>query len=321
MKRIVFLTCIGSLALALTAWGAPNKPATKSPRKTVSAPSMSRGGGHAMSHAAPMRTSRGGGHAMSHVAPTKSSRGFSGARMRTSPIATNSARIHARNNVAVKHERSINRANTTALRNSRVNTQRNSRLEAAQSAKANAKFNRVEAARTANANANFGRGANGVVNRGGNIQGVTNQAAIPQTNTPIVNNWQNVSGQNYAAFRDYRRQWHDRNWWQNNYSRIILVGGGWWYWNSGYWYPAWGYDPYYTYYPYDGPIYGYGDLTPDRIIINVQTQLRNDGYYVGAIDGILGRQTRRAIAAFQADHGLAVTSAVDEPTLATLGLT
>jgi len=258
---------------------------------------------------------------MSHVAPTKSSRGFSGARTRTNPTVSNTARIHARNNVAVKHERSINRANTTALRNSRVNTQRNSRLEAAQTAKANAKFNRVEAARIANANANFGRGANGVVNRGGNIQGVTNQAAIPQTNTRIVNNWQNVSGQNYAAFRDYRRQWHDRNWWQNNYSRIILVGGGWWYWNSGYWYPAWGYDPYYTYYPYDGPIYGYGDLTPDRIIINVQTQLRNDGYYVGAIDGILGRQTRRAIAAFQADHGLAVTSAVDEPTLATLGLT
>ena len=42
--------------------------------------------------------------------------------------------------------------------------------------------------------------------------------------------------------------------------------------------------------------------------------------YVGTIDGILGPQTRRAIAAFQADHGLAVTSAVDRPTLATLGL-
>jgi len=29
--------------------------------------------------------------------------------------------------------------------------------------------------------------------------------------------------------------------------------------------------------------------------------------------------TREAIAAFQADHGLAVTSVIDEPTLATLG--
>jgi peptidoglycan hydrolase-like protein with peptidoglycan-binding domain len=99
------------------------------------------------------------------------------------------------------------------------------------------------------------------------------------------------------------------------------VSGGWWYWNTGYWYPAWGYDPYYSYYPYDGPIYGYSDLTPDQVIINVQTQLQNDGYYVGAIDGILGPQTREAIAAFQADNGLAVTSAVDQPTLETLGLT
>ena len=227
--------------------------------------------------------------------------------MRTTPTATNGARIHARNNVAVMREININRANT--------NTLRNSRMEAGRTANANA------AAQTANANAKFGPRANVAAGRNGNISGTTTQAAIPQRNAPIVNNWQNVSGQNYAAFRDYRQQWHDRNWWQNNYSRIILVGGGWWYWNDGYWYPAWGYDPYYTYYPYDGPIYGYGDLTPDQVIVNVQTQLRNDGYYAGPVDGILGRQTRRAIAAFQADHGLAVTSAVDEPTLATLGLT
>src|SRR3989442_1119319 len=117
----------------------------------------------------------GGGHSMSHAAPMRTSRGFSGTRMRTSPMATNSAK-------------------------------------------------------------------------------------------------------NYAVFRDYSPQWHDRTWWDSNYTRIILVGGGWWFWDAGYWYPAWGYDPYYTYYPYDGPIYGYRDLTPDRIIINVQRELRNDGY-------------------------------------------
>lgn len=297
MKRIMFLTGMASLTLALTALGAPNKPATKPAKRTVSAPA--RGGGHSVSRGAPMR--------MSHAAPMRTSRGFSAARVRTTPTVSNSARIHARNNVAVKRERNVNRANMSNLRNSRV--------EAARTANVNA------AARTANANAKFGPRTNVAVNRNGNISGITTRAAIPQRNAPIVNNWQNVGGQNYAAFRDYRRQRHDRNWWRNNYSRIILVGGGWWYWNSGYWYPAWGYDPYYTYYPYDGPIYGYGDLTPDQVIVNVQTQLRNDGYYAGAIDGVLGPQTRRAIAAFQADHGLAVTSAVDEPTLATLGLT
>lgn len=296
MKRIMFLTCVGSLTLALTAWGAPNKTATKSAKRTVSA--------HAVSP-------RGGGHSMSHAAPMRASRAASAPRMHTNRAVSNTARVHSRSNVAVARERNINHLN----RSNRANTVRVDRANAPRN-------NRVVAARTANTDARIGPRANAQVNRRGNINGVTNQVVNPARNAPIVNNWRSTSfsGQNYAAFRDYRRQWHDRNWWNNNYTRIILVGGGWWYWNAGYWYPAWGYDPYYTYYPYDGPIYGYGDLTPDQVIVNVQTQLRNDGYYVGSIDGILGSQTRRAIAAFQADHGLAVTSAVDEPTLSTLGL-
>jgi hypothetical protein len=152
-------------------------------------------------------------------------------------------------------------------------------------------------------------GRNVAVNRGGG-------------NVRVVNNWRSdrFRGSDYSAFYNYNRSWHDRSWWTNNYSRIVFVLGGWWYWNAGYWYPAWGYAPY-AYYSYDGPIYGYGDLTPDQIIANVQIQLQRDGYYVGAIDGVLGSQTRWALAAFQADHRLAITSAVDQPTLATLGLT
>jgi hypothetical protein len=140
-------------------------------------------------------------------------------------------------------------------------------------------------------------------------------------NVTVVNNWRSASfaGRPYNAFRNYHREWHDRGWWRSHHDRLTFVSGGWYFWNGGFWYPAWGYDPGY-YYPYDGPIYGYGALTPDQIVANVQSQLRNDGYYDGPIDGILGPQTRYALAAFQADHGLAVTSAVDEPTLATLGL-
>ena len=52
----------------------------------------------------------------------------------------------------------------------------------------------------------------------------------------------------------------------------------------------------------------------------VQEALHRLGYYDGPIDGILGSMTREAIAAYQADNGLAITSAIDEPTLATLGL-
>ena len=59
----------------------------------------------------------------------------------------------------------------------------------------------------------------------------------------------------------------------------------------------------------------------NRIIEDVQLALQQQGYYAGLIDGLLRPQTRGALAAFQSDHGLAITSAVDRPTSQTLGLT
>ncbi len=150
---------------------------------------------------------------------------------------------------------------------------------------------------------------------------VVNNNRFANRRGTVVNRWtgSRFAGHNYAAFRDYHRQWHDRSWWRGHYNRIVFVGGGWYFWNAGYWFPAWGYDPYYSY-PYDGPIYGYNGLAPDQVVVDVQTQLQRDGYYSGPVDGVLGPMTRSAIAAFQADHDLAVTSAVDEPTLSTLGI-
>jgi len=130
---------------------------------------------------------------------------------------------------------------------------------------------------------------------------------------------QNWQGSRYTAFRSYSPQWHDRNWWGSHYNRIVFVFGGWYYWNSGYWYPAWGYDPN-AYYFYDGPIYGYNDLPPDQVIANVQAALQEQGYYEGDVDGVLGPLTRAAIANYQRDQGLYITSAIDEPTLASLGM-
>jgi peptidoglycan hydrolase-like protein with peptidoglycan-binding domain len=97
------------------------------------------------------------------------------------------------------------------------------------------------------------------------------------------------------------------------------VLGGWYYWNGGYWFPAWGYDST-AYYAYDGPTYAYNDLAPDQAIANVQAALRALGYYHGPINGILGSLTRVAIADYQRDHGLYITSAIDEATLASLGM-
>ena len=80
---------------------------------------------------------------------------------------------------------------------------------------------------------------------------------------------QNWQGSNYTVFRNYSSQWHDRNWWSGHYNRVVFVFGGWYAWNAGYWYPAWGYAPN-SYYAYDGPIYGYNNLPPDQVTANVQ---------------------------------------------------
>lgn len=160
------------------------------------------------------------------------------------------------------------------------------------------------------------------VNRQRNLTFARNVAVNRDRNVRIVNHWRNdrFRGANYTAFYNYNREWHDRDWWHGHCSRVVFALGGWWGWHAGYWYPAWGYDPY-VWYSYDGPIYtGYDYVAPDQVIINVQFALQDWGYYAGTTDGILGPQTRAALAAFQADNGLAVTSAVDQPTLQTLGL-
>jgi hypothetical protein len=72
-------------------------------------------------------------------------------------------------------------------------------------------------------------------------------------------------------------------------------------------------------YEYDGPIYTYGNLLPDQVIINVQRALQQLGYYAGDLNGSLGVDTRRALSAYQQDYGLEATGAVDEATVRTLG--
>lgn len=118
----------------------------------------------------------------------------------------------------------------------------------------------------------------------------------------------------------YIRDRHDRGWWDSHYSRVVSYGGGYWYWNSGWWYPAYGYNPSYSRYVYDGPIYGYGYVNPGDMTARVQRSLASRGFYYGPIDGIIGPMTRNAIRQYQIAAGLAVTSVMDEPTLATLGL-
>ena len=110
---------------------------------------------------------------------------------------------------------------------------------------------------------------------------------------------------------------HDHDWWHDHCIAFIFWDWGWWGWWDGWWYPAWGYDPY-SYYAYNEPIYGYDGLSPEQIIASVQAALQELGYYTYAIDGQMGPLTRSAIARYQRDHRLPITSGIDPATLGSL---
>ncbi len=74
------------------------------------------------------------------------------------------------------------------------------------------------------------------------------------------------------------------------------------------------YQPY-DYYGYND--YGYGDA---RLVVEVQRQLARAGYYHGAIDGILGPETRRAIRAYERDHKMPAYGVIDRQLGRTLGV-
>jgi Putative peptidoglycan binding domain len=341
MKSILYSVCIGTLALALTTGGAQAARDKRSTRATPQHRSA------AVQTARPANTGRTvNAHRNVSAAPTRQ-RAY--ARPHTSSNAV------PRQNTALRAVRERNLARNDTMRdrnfqrNQQLRAQRDVAVNRATRASAttatardrNLSVNRdrnlaanrdrnVAANRTRNAdvnrfrNANEFRGHNNVAinpNRNVAVNRTGNAAYYRGTNARVTNNWRGNAfrGQRYTVFRNYNRQWHPRSWWTSHYNRIVFVNNGWWYWNAGYWFPAWGYAPYVTF-AFDGPIYGYNGLTPDQVTVNVQQQLAAAGYYDGPIDGALGPMTREAIANYQADNGLAVTSAIDEPTLATMGL-
>ncbi len=133
-----------------------------------------------------------------------------------------------------------------------------------------------------------------------------------------ANQWQ---GPQYEVYRSYRAQRHDQQYYRSKFKRVELVGGGYYYFDNGYWYPAWGYDNSAEYYAYDAPIYvGKRAVPPDRIIADVQAALQAMGYYRGQVDGLLGPLTREALVGYQSRQGLTATAVIDEPTLLALGM-
>ena len=324
MKRTLYLICIGTLTLTLTAWAEPTKqarPAGANAHRTANVRATRPANTSAMrtAHRPPTAPSQQRAYTASRTHPNKVVNHDAQMRASRQRNVASNRDLRARNNAAVNRERNVavNRA-----RNVEVNRNRNSAELRARKDLATNRERNVAANRARNVDVNRDRNAaafrarNNLAGNGGR-----NFAYYRGKNVAINNNFHSAAfrGQQYAAFRNYNRQWHDRSWWRSHYDRIVFVNGGWYYWNTGYWFPAWGYAAS-AYYAFDGPIYGYNGLAPDRVIVDVQSQLQQDGYYDGAVDGVLGPTTREAIAAFQADNGLAVTSVIDQPTLATLGV-
>jgi len=192
---------------------------------------------------------------------------------------------------------------------------------------ANTKFNKSKKFQGNAANATGG---------GGNAMKFQKQHFNLQTNNKqvVINKYKTVNfnqnykiagahnwkGAKYQIFVNYHPIWQSQWWWTSHYNHVVFIYGGWYYWNANYWCPAWGYAPDSVYF-YDGPIYASNpEEDPAQVVANVQSALQQQGYYQGDIDGILGPQTRAALADYQSAQGLEPTGAVDEPTLETLGM-
>lgn len=150
-----------------------------------------------------------------------------------------------------------------------------------------------------------------------------NKSRFDRQTQDTLRNWHGKRPDFTEACRrhdDHHRHHHNRDWWRNHCNAVVLVDWGFWGWSDGWWYPAWGYDAYYSSYEFDGPIYGYDGLLPDEIIANVQRELQRLGYYLYEIDGAFGPVTQEALANYQSDNGLPITGAIDALTLQALGL-
>jgi len=179
----------------------------------------------------------------------------------------------------------------------------------------------------------------------------TSKRVAPQT-TQVTRHNQNISPRmgntRYYGTRSYAgRQYTGTRYYGGTgyYGNGNYYGGGTRYYNGGgYAYPSYGYysgwpssnwgyatSGYYPYsyyggYPYSGYNNYYSYYTPTTYSYNgsmvaaVQQRLGRLGYYHGGVDGIIGPQTRNAIAAFESRNGLAVDGTISRSLLNSLGL-
>jgi hypothetical protein len=160
-----------------------------------------------------------------------------------------------------------------------------------------------------------------------------NRVGRVQNGNSLPSNWRNhvVAQHSNNWHRDWDR--HTDHWWHGR--RCHFINGSWVIFDAGF-YPWWSYGyPYgygYEYYPYYSDYYGpeayeaqmydgnNHEADIDSTVAAAQRELKRAGYYGGKIDGILGAQTRQAIANYQDNHGQPATGHLTTTTLQALGL-
>jgi hypothetical protein len=158
------------------------------------------------------------------------------------------------------------------------------------------------------------------------------RAVAPSTSRNVVRNYRNGGRYYYNGGR------YSGGYYYNQPTVSVGFGG---YYPGYYDYPyAYGYGQPYNYgygYTYPSDYYAdqyptgystttyrtstYGDLAyDDNLVVAVQERLKRAGYYLGAIDGVAGPETRSAIARWEGNHGMTADGRIDQETLRSMGL-
>lgn len=130
--------------------------------------------------------------------------------------------------------------------------------------------------------------------------------AMRNGNIRSTRNW-NGTGGNWSSNHHHHHHHH------NN---IVFLSDFGYPFGYPYW---WDYYPY-SYYDYDQPVYEDGAAYDDSLVAQVQTRLARSGYYHGAIDGVMGPETRRAIRGYERSRGLRVDGMISNSLIGTMGL-
>ena len=133
-------------------------------------------------------------------------------------------------------------------------------------------------------------------------------------------NWNRGTGRGQNWHRGGRGRWGHHRWHRHHrhHRRHFFPYYAYSPFGFGYGYPYWGASASLYYNGYDS--HYAGARAGDSVVVNVQQELARAGYYHGAIDGVVGDGTRRAIRSYERANGLPVDGRIDADLLSAMGL-